>query len=233
MDGILLIDKPKGWTSFDIVNKVRRTIQNSEYDNTHKKRFPVGHTGTLDPLATGLLVLLLGRYTKMSTELTKLDKEYIATAMLGFNSSTGDEEGVKTKVADSMPVKSELDSCLDSFEGKISQTPPAYSAIKINGQRAYMLARKGLKPDIKPRWVTIYSIVLENYKYPEFTINTKVSSGVYIRSLVEDIGKDLRTGAYLTSLRRTQVGEFDIKDAIGPDKLSAELIYKKLRTPLS
>lgn len=228
MDGLLLIDKPKGWTSFDVVNKVRKLIESSEYNSSNKKRFPVGHTGTLDPLATGLLVLLLGKYTKMAVELIKLDKSYVAKAKLGFVSTTGDEEGVKSKVSDIKPPMAELETCLAKFKGEILQTPPAYSAIKVNGKRAYELARKGQKLDIKPRAVTIYSIVLENYIYPEFTITTKVSSGVYIRSLAEDVGNNLKTGAYLTSLRRTQVGEFDINDAIGVDDLSVELVFSNL-----
>ena len=136
VNGILLIDKPRGWTSFDAVNKVRRLIQHSELNVTGKKRFPVGHTGTLDPEATGLLVLLLGKYTKQAPALTKLDKTYEVTMRLGQVSSTGDEEGEKRMVSDYQPSRGGVEQALQTFIGDSMQTPPAYSAIKINGQRA-------------------------------------------------------------------------------------------------
>src|SRR5437868_863715 len=139
MDGILLIDKPSGWTSFDVVNKVRRMCGEAGFNTTGRKRFPVGHTGTLDPLATGLLVLMLGKYTKKVPEYTKLDKTYDVVMRLGQTSSTGDEEGEKTPVSDLQPTLPELHIALARFEGDSMQTPPAFSAIKINGQRAYDL----------------------------------------------------------------------------------------------
>lgn len=230
MNGILLIDKPAGWTSFDVVNKVRRTVSNSPYNTSNKKRFPVGHTGTLDPLATGLLVLMLGTYTKKVPQYTKLDKTYDVTMRLGQTSTTGDEEGEKTKVSDDRPSEEQVKAALQHFVGEIMQTPPIYSAIKINGQRAYDLARKGKAPEMKPRPAKIYSVEFQGYTYPDVTFTVEVSSGTYIRSLVEDIGKKLGTGAYMPALRRTKVGNFTLGQAIGMDALSAEYIKDHIRS---
>lgn len=225
--GVLLIDKPKGWTSFDAVNKVRHTITNAGLNGTGKKRFPVGHTGTLDPLATGLLVLLLGKDTKHAPNLTKLDKTYEVEMRLGQVSSTGDEEGLKTAVSDAVPPKEQVEQVIRQFVGEISQIPPAYSAVKIDGVRAYKLARAGKEVKIEPRQVTIYAITDISYDYPLVTFTAEVSSGTYIRTLVEDIGKSLQTGAYMSDLRRTRVGNFDIKNAIPADKISAESVKSR------
>ena len=230
MDGILLIDKPAGWTSFDVVNKVRRLVQHSELNTTHKKRFPVGHTGTLDPLATGLLVLLLGNYTKKAPGLTKLDKVYDVTACLGQVSTTGDAEGELQEVADRQPSAEEVRTALQDFVGDILQTPPAFSAIKINGQRAYKLARSGQAPQLEPRPVHIESIELISYAYPLVHFTAHVSSGTYIRSLVEDLGATLGTGAYMGALRRTQVGTFKLEDAMSMNDLTPESIQAHLQT---
>jgi tRNA pseudouridine55 synthase len=224
MDGILLVDKPSGWTSFDVVNKVRRLIENSGLNTTNKKRFPVGHTGTLDPLATGLLVLVLGSHTKKVPEYTKLDKTYEVTMRLGQISTTGDEEGEKTVVSDTVPTKEEIHIALARFEGDSMQTPPAFSAIKVDGKRAYKLAREGKKPKLEPRQVHIERIILSKYDYPEVQFTTHVSSGTYIRSLVEDLGKALGTGAYMSALRRNRVGRFRLDQAISVDALDVELL---------
>lgn len=228
MDGILLVDKPVGWTSFDVVNKVRSLVEHSEYNTSAKKRFPVGHTGTLDPLATGLLVLLLGSYTKKAPELAKADKTYEATMKLGFESTTGDSEGQKTFISDQQPDIADIAKVFQTFLGEISQTPPAYSAIKVNGQRAYKLAREGKEVQLQPRQVTIHAIELANYEYPDVEFVTTVSSGTYIRTLVEDIGGELGTGAYMSSLRRTRVGVFGLADALSVDKLTLRHIYDTL-----
>ena len=195
MNGILLVDKPSGWTSFDVVNKVRRIVSSSGLSTSNKKRFPVGHTGTLDPLATGLLVLMLGTYTKKVPEFTKLDKTYEVTMRLGQTSTTGDEEGQKTSASDHQPSQKEIEVALKSFQGDIMQTPPIFSAIKINGQRAYDLARKGKAPEMQSRPAKIYNIEFKKYEYPLVEFTAEVSSGTYIRSLVEDVGKKLGTGA--------------------------------------
>lgn len=224
MNGILLVDKPSHWTSFDVVGRVRGLITKSVFNETGKKRFPVGHTGTLDPLATGLLVLLLGTYTKRAPELTKLDKTYEVVMKLGEASTTGDDEGEKTAVSNREPLKSELVEVCKRFTGDSMQTPPTYSAIKVNGQRAYKLARAGKTVVIEPRPVSIMTIQLEEYAYPLVRFTTHVSSGTYIRSLVEDMGKDLGTGAYMSGLRRTRIGRFDVHDAITVENLSPEII---------
>ncbi|MBQ1373464.1 tRNA pseudouridine(55) synthase TruB [Candidatus Saccharibacteria bacterium] len=205
-DQIILIDKPAGISSFGVVAKVRRRLT-KEFG--HKVK--VGHTGTLDPFATGLLILLSGKYTKKSGDFLKLDKVYEATMKLGYVSSTGDPEGEITKVASSK--HSEISTFLNTFTGTITQTPPRYSAIKINGQRAYKLARQGKTFDIPSRQVEIYSIEILHYDYPYLTIRVHCSSGTYIRTLAEDIGKALGTGAYLTALRRLQIGEYTVANA--------------------
>ena len=228
MNGILLIDKPSGWTSFDVVNKVRRMIETSGLNTTNKKRFPVGHTGTLDPLATGLLVLMLGKYTKKVPEYTKLDKTYEVTMRLGQTSTTGDEEGDKTDVSDAVPTKEEVHIALSRFEGDIMQTPPAFSAIKINGQRAYKLARQGKAPELQPRPARVERNILVSYSYPEVHFVSHVSSGTYIRSLVEDIGKFIGCGAYMSALRRTRVGGFRLDQAVSIDGLNAKLLASLL-----
>jgi len=229
MDGYLLIDKPSGWTSFDVVNRVRHIVQASGLNTTNKKRFPVGHAGTLDPLATGLVIIMLGNYTKQAEAFTKLDKSYAVTATFGHISTTGDEEGEKTSVSDMQPTKEEVLSALEQFKGEISQTPPAFSAIKIDGKRAYKLAREGKSPEIPSRLVKIYAITEVDYAYPQLSFTVRVSSGTYIRSLVEDIGKSLGTGAYTTYLRRLTIADYSVEKAMTVDNLSAESIYQNLQ----
>lgn len=189
----------------------------------------MGHTGTLDPLATGLLVLMLGTYTKKVPQYTKLDKTYEVVMRLGQTSTTGDGEGEKSDVSTRQPDRMELEAALRQFIGDIMQTPPVFSAIKINGQRAYDLARQGKAPKMEPRPATIYSIELTGYDYPNVTFTAHVSSGTYIRSLTEDIGNVLGTGAYMSGLRRTKVGDFSLADAITMDGLDAEKIASSLR----
>jgi tRNA pseudouridine55 synthase len=208
MDGCLLIDKPTGWTSHDVVAKVRNILKN---EAGHKVK--VGHTGTLDPFATGLLILMVGSHTKRAAEFSKLGKTYEAEIVLGKVSSTGDPEGEITQKSDKVPTQEEVNNTLEEFTGEIEQTPHKFSAMKIDGQRAYKLAREGKEVKLEPRKVTIYSIKDVKYNYPKLKFTTEVSSGTYIRSLAEDIGKNLGTGAYLSELRRTQVGSFNIDKA--------------------
>ncbi|MDD3481259.1 MAG: tRNA pseudouridine(55) synthase TruB [Patescibacteria group bacterium] len=219
MNKILLIDKPAGFTSFDVVAKIRGKLRS---ENPGKK-IKVGHTGTLDPFATGLLVLLLGSATKEQDKYMKLDKEYEATLKLGHTSTTGDPEGVIEKTSDKVPTTFEIKKVLKEFTGEIEQVPPAFSAIKVNGERAYKLARAGKEVNIKARKITIYEVKLLRYDYPKLEIQVRCSSGTYVRTLAEDIGKKLGTGAYLTNLRRTKVGEFDIKDASSLDEAIKQL----------
>lgn len=224
MNGLLLIDKPAGWTSFDVVAKVRGVVKRE----TGLKKPKVGHTGTLDPLATGLLVLCLGDYCKRAGEFSKLDKVYAVTMHLGRTSTTGDEEGDKVHVSDKKPTEAEILAALQQFTGEISQIPPAYSAVKVNGQRAYKLAREGKEVVIEPRKVVVHSITNVSYDYPEVKFISSVSSGTYIRSLVRDVGDVLGTGAYMSGLMRTSVGNFKLKDAIHMEALDAEIIKTNL-----
>jgi len=215
MDGILLIDKPEGWTSHDVVAKVRNILK---AEAGHKVK--VGHTGTLDPMATGLLVLVLGGYTKRAGEFSKLDKAYKAELTLGATSSTGDSEGEIVHKSTQKPAEQDIKDVLSTFLGEILQTPPQYSAIKVGGQRAYKAARAGKTVKIEPRKVKIYKITGVNYEYPKLSFAVKVSSGTYIRTLAEDVGEKLSTGAYLSSLRRTSVGDFKVENALKIEDLS-------------
>lgn len=217
---VILVDKPAGWTSFDVVAKIRSKIRRSYTEQgakPTKRQLRVGHAGTLDPFATGLLVILLGDATKKATEFLKLDKVYEATIRLGATSSTGDPEGdITNNDVRDIPSRAQIEKTTQSFIGKIIQIPPAFSAIKINGQRAYKLARAGHAVEMPSREVEIYSIEPLEYSYPVLKIRTHVSSGTYIRTLAEDIGKSLATGAYTAELRRTNIGQYDIKDALTP-----------------
>jgi tRNA pseudouridine55 synthase len=215
-NGILLVDKPAGWTSFDVVAKVRGQLK-AQYaargEKPTKRQLKVGHAGTLDPFATGLLVLLLGDATKKADEFLKLDKVYEATITLGATSTTGDPEGQVTSSKEKVVSSKEIEAVLKKFVGEIQQRPPIFSAIKINGKRAYKLARDGKEVEIPLRNVTIYSIELIDYTYPELKIRTHVSSGTYIRSLAVDIGEALGTGAYCSQLRRTKIAEWSVDSA--------------------
>ncbi|HEX5447656.1 MAG TPA: tRNA pseudouridine(55) synthase TruB [Candidatus Saccharimonadales bacterium] len=224
MDGILLVDKPPGWTSHDVVAKARSIIKAET-----GQKVKVGHTGTLDPMATGLLVIVIGSYTKKAQEFSKLDKIYEAELTLGATSTTGDGEGEITPKSAQQPSEQAVTAVLSTFLGEISQTPPQYSAVKIGGQRAYQAARAGKTVKIEPRKVRIYEITDVKYEYPKLNFTCKVSSGTYIRSLGEDIGKALGTGAYLSALRRTQAGRFSIKKALKIDDLSLPVIKNNLQ----
>ena len=228
MQGLLLVDKPKTWTSFDVVNYVRKMV--AAHEGKKPKNCKVGHTGTLDPLATGLLVLLVGKeYTRRAGELTKLDKTYEVTMKLGATSTTGDEEGEKKVVSDTIPTLKAVQEALEAFRGDIMQVPPAFSAMKIDGKRAYDLARQGKEVKLEARPVTIYSIELTNYDYPFVHFTADVSSGTYVRSLVEDVGNLLTTGAYMSDLRRTRIGNFYLDDAVEVDTLTRESLQGDLR----
>lgn len=227
MQGLLLVDKPADWTSFDVVNYVRRIVANAE--GKKPKNVKVGHTGTLDPFATGLLVLLVGKeYTRKAQDLSKVDKSYEVTVLLGKTSTTGDPEGEITAVSDMIPTIEAVQEAVEQFRGQIEQVPPAYSAIKIDGQRAYKLAREGKEVVIEPRTVTINSLEITDYSYPELKLVADVSSGTYIRTLAEDIGKVLETGAYTTQLRRTKVGIYYIDNAIRLEGVDAQILDKHL-----
>ena len=228
MDGLLLVDKPAGWTSHDVVARVRSVIRTQT-----GQKAKVGHTGTLDPFATGLLVLVIGSYTKRAAEFSKLGKTYEAEITLGADSSTGDIEGELTPKSGQKPSKMALQAILRRFEGQISQIPHKYSAVKVGGQRAYKLARAGREVKLEPRKVEIYELTIMNYEYPKLQITTRVSSGTYIRSLAEDIGEALGTGAYLSALRRIKVGSFDTAGSLQMTDLDYPAIEDGLKQELS
>lgn len=208
MDEILLIDKPAGMTSFGVVARLRRVLSKQE-----GKKVKVGHTGTLDPFATGLMIIVTGRMCRRAMEFTKLDKWYEAEIVLGAESTTGDPEGELSRISDKKPDKGEIKQVLKKFTGKIEQTPPAFSAVKVNGRRAYQLAREGKEVDIPKRTITIYTLELIGYDYPVLKLRMHVSSGTYVRSLAADIGKELKTGAYCQNLRRIKIADYDVKNA--------------------
>lgn len=207
MDGkIILVDKPVGLTSHDVVDRVRRIF------GTRK----VGHAGTLDPFATGLLLLGIGSATKELSKYVGLDKTYIATARLGATSTTEDPEGEITDNPNAtVPTQAEIELALDKFRGGYEQTASAYSAKKIKGKKFYELARRGQLEGVElpKKYVTITELRATNYAWPHLSFEVSCSSGTYIRALARDIGEALGCGAYLTELRRTRIGEFRIEDA--------------------
>lgn len=207
-DGVILIDKPAGMTSFGVVARIRRVLTREQ-----GKKVKVGHTGTLDPFATGLMILVIGKECKNAGSYSKLDKVYEATIRLGQASTTGDTEGEITDVSGDIPTVEQINDSLASFTGQITQRPPIYSAIKIDGQRAYDLARAGKTVEMPTRQVTVYALDLIDYSYPELKIRANVSSGTYIRTLAQDIGDYLGVGAYCTSLRRTSIDKWQVSDA--------------------
>jgi len=215
IDGIFVIDKPTDWTSFDVVAKIRNKL------NVKK----VGHTGTLDPKATGVLVLCVGKGTKLCQKLTGFDKEYLCEITLGANSTTDDQEGeiVETEGATEVPITN-IENTLNEFLGTFEQIPPQFSAKKINGKKAYELARKGEKADVKPAEITVHQIELLDYKWPVLKLKINCGKGFYVRSLARDIGEKLNVGGYLTGLRRTKVGYFTIENAISIDKADEKTI---------
>jgi tRNA pseudouridine55 synthase len=207
-DGIILIDKPAEMTSFGVVARIRRVLTQAA-----QKKVKVGHTGTLDPFATGLMILVIGKECKNAEQYSKLDKVYEATFRLGQTSTTGDPEGELTDVSDKQPAIDAIEAALEKFKGPIMQRPPIFSAIKIDGKRAYKLARDGQEVEIPERQITIHSLDLTDYTYPNLTIRTHVSSGTYIRSLGVDIGEVLGTGAYCTALRRLSINKWSVDEA--------------------
>ncbi|MFC1649515.1 tRNA pseudouridine(55) synthase TruB [Patescibacteria group bacterium] len=211
----LLIDKPKNTTSHDVVDQIRKI--------TGVRK--VGHAGTLDPNATGLLIVGVGRTsTKQLGDLTtKTKKTYIAEITLGEERDTDDTEGITSyKLQDTSykPNVNKVKNTLEKFDGEQEQTPPAYSAIKLRGKKAYEMARRGESPELKPRKVTVYRANLLSYKYPRLEVEFEVSSGTYIRSLARDIGRSLKTYGYLSGLQRTKIGKYSLDQAVSLDHLN-------------
>ncbi len=203
---VLNINKPEGVTSFLVVKKIRSRFKIKK----------VGHAGTLDPFATGVLLILTGKATKRSQEMSALEKQYVAEVEFGMETDTLDRDGEIVNRCSNMtePQRATLINIFRSFEGEIEQIPPIYSAIKYKGRRLYKYARKGVAVELKPRRVRIGKISLLKFNWPFITIDVTCSKGTYIRSLARDLGKELRTGAYLKSLVRIRIGEYSIDDAM-------------------
>jgi len=215
INGILVIDKPKGWTSFDVVAKIRGKLQVKK----------VGHTGTLDPMATGVLVLCLGKATKLAQTMTGYDKEYIGEITFGSTSNTDDAEGILVENKDAKEAsKEEIEAMLENYRGEIEQVPPQFSAKKIKGKRAYAMARKGQKVELAPVKITIHELELLDYNWPTLKIRVLSSKGTYIRSLARDMGKELGCGGYLSALVRTKVGDFTLKETTTIEKATEEQV---------
>lgn len=222
--GILLVNKPKGLTSHDVINKVRKVV----------KQKKLGHSGTLDPNATGLLVLFLGNATKYIPYVDENHKEYIADIIFGYETDTDDITGNVTKTSSKEISLNELNSTLDSFIGKYDQLPPMYSARKVKGKKLYEYARKGEEVEVKPKEVEIKDLVLlENKDFPEkVKVLVKCSKGTYIRSLARDIGQKLGTLATMGDLNRVVSGEYNLENAIDYEKLD-DLDIDEFLIPLS
>jgi len=217
---ILLIDKPLTWTSFDVVNKIRKLLR----QKAGIPKIKVGHAGTLDPMATGLLILCTGKMTKKIQELTGFDKEYTGTFFFGATTPSLDSE---TPVSETFPVDHLTPQILldaaKNLTGTIDQIPPDYSAKFIDGKRAYKLARKNREIILQPVRVTIHEFEITRISLPEVDFRISSSKGTYIRALARDFGKAAGSGAYLLSLRRTQIGEYHVRDAISVEQFEALL----------
>ncbi|MBN1187497.1 MAG: tRNA pseudouridine(55) synthase TruB [Bacteroidales bacterium] len=219
---ILLLDKPYEWTSFDLVNKLRNLISK----HLKVKKLKVGHTGTLDPLATGLMIICTGKATKQINELTGLDKEYVATLKLGETTPSFDlESEVDNTFAIDHISKELIEKMLLEFMGETDQVPPAFSAKYVNGKRAYEYARKGREVELKPSRILISEMQLIEYNLPFITLKVRCSKGTYIRALARDLGEKLNCGAHLTGLKRTAIGDFSINDALTLEKFQENLLF--------
>ena len=220
MDGVIIINKQKNFTSHDVVNVIRKKL------NTKK----VGHTGTLDPNATGVLPILVGKATKISKYLIEHDKTYIATIKLGEKTDTGDNEGqvIEEKLVPTDLKKEDINNVLQSFLGKQKQVPPMYSAIKINGKKLYEYAREGKEVKLEAREIEIYKIQLLEYKNSKIKFEVECSKGTYIRTLCEDIAKKLGTVGYMEKLQRTKVNNFKIGDSVLLDDITLENVEEDL-----
>ncbi len=210
---VLLFDKSKEWTSFDLVQRVRNVLCR----NLGIKKMKVGHAGTLDPLASGLMILCTGKATKQIESFQEKDKEYSAILKLGATTPSYDMETEEEIVPCKLPTKEKIAEILHKFIGESDQVPPLYSAVKIKGVRAFDYARRGEKPKLNPKKVIIKEINLKSIDLPFITIYVKCGKGTYIRSLARDIGRELGCGAYITELRRTKIGNFDVDDAMTID----------------
>ena len=213
----MAFDKPYRWTSFDVVGKVRWLICR----RLRVKKLKVGHAGTLDPLATGVLIVCTGRATKRIEELQSGTKEYYATIRLGATTPSYDlEKPIDATYPTEHITREMVEQVLERFKGKIEQVPPTFSACKVDGKRAYEMARKGNEVELKPKTLVIDEIELTECNLPDITIRVVCSKGTYIRALARDIGEALQSGGHLTALRRTRVGQYKVEDCLNPEKFS-------------
>ena len=223
MEGIIVVNKPKGITSFDVIRKLKKILKTKK----------IGHTGTLDPLATGVMLMCVGKATKLAADLEAKDKVYIADFDIGYATDTYDIEGKKIAENIIEISKENLEQSIKKFIGNIKQVPPMYSAIKIDGNKLYHLARKGIEVERPERDVTIEYINLLDFKDNKAKIETKVSKGCYIRSLIYDIGQDLGTYATMTALQRKQVGDYSLEDSYSLEQIEEMVLnndFKFLKT---
>jgi tRNA pseudouridine55 synthase len=225
-NGLLLVNKPAGITSHDVVDFIRSRF------NIRR----VGHGGTLDPLATGLLILMLGRATKLSQNITGLDKEYLAKMCLGFSTTTGDLAGERLKQAEDKGYmdleEDQIQRAVESFIGEIEQVPPMYSAVKFKGKRLYKLARKGIDIPRESRKVRVYDMSIERVELPEVVLKIKCSRGFYIRQLCVDLGQKLGYPAHLSMMVRTSIGKFSLSEAKSLDEILNEADSEKHIIPI-
>lgn len=211
---VLLVDKPSGWTSFDVVNKLRRAAGGLK----------MGHAGTLDPMATGLLIICTGRKRKEIDRFTGLDKEYIAEALLGVTTPSYDTETAPVAERDTAGITEEqVRGVMAAFVGPQMQTPPMWSAVKVGGRRLYSLARKGVEIDRPAREIVVHELELLECAVPKLTLRIACSKGTYVRSLINDIGARLGCGACMSALRRTRIGPYSVHDAAGMAQVVAHL----------
>ena len=223
MEGIIVVNKPKGITSFDVIRKLKKILKTKK----------IGHTGTLDPLATGVMLVCVGKATKLASDLEAKDKIYIADFDIGYATDTYDIEGKKIAENIIEVSKENLEQSIKKFIGNIKQVPPMYSAIKIDGNKLYHLARKGIEVERPERDVTIEYINLLDFKDNKAKIETKVSKGCYIRSLIFDIGQDLGTYATMTALQRKQVGDYSLEESYSLEQIEEMVLnndFKFLKT---
>lgn len=211
---VLLFDKDLDWTSFDLVQRVRNTL----CKKMGIKKMKVGHAGTLDPLATGLMILCTGKFTKKIESFQAQEKEYTATLKLGATTPSFDLETEEDSSTDiSFITLQAVENTIKKFQGEIEQVPPIFSAVKVNGKRAFNYARNGEEVKLQPKKIVIKKIEVESFDLPYLKIRVECSKGTYIRSLARDIGESLKCGAYLTNLRRTRIGDFRVENAISVD----------------
>ncbi len=222
-----LVDKPYTWTSFQVVKKLKSSIRKL----TGEKKFKIGHAGTLDPLASGLLIVCLGKWTKQIESFQALDKVYTGSFHLGATTKSFDmeHEEDRTYPTDHITENLILDTA-KSFLGEQDQVPPVYSALKIGGKRLFSYAREDKEVEIKIKRVNIYEFDITKIELPEVFFRIKCSKGTYIRSIARDFGDRLNSGAYLSSLRRESIGEYKVSDALSPDALSEEILKSEYKT---